>query len=99
MGAFVASFVKRDRAIGDFQAERCPDGSVDERNLAAMGAHEFVGAHEARPGASGPRRSLERLKQRRPRLLRDAWPGIRNLAHRTGGLAPAGKPTSRARGA
>src|SRR5712664_14161 len=92
VGAFVASFVKRDWAIGDFQAERCPDGSVDERDLAAMGTHEFVGDHEAEPGASGPRRSLERLKQVRPRLIREARAGVRNLDDGDGSLAPSGDP-------
>ena len=98
MGAFVASFVKRDRAIGDFQAERCSDGSVDERNLAAVGAHEFVGDHEAEPGASGPRRSLERLEQVRPCLIREARTGVRNLNDRDSPLAPPGDPDLIARG-
>ena len=92
MGAFVASFVKRDRAIGDFQAERCPDGSVHQRNLASVGAHKFVRDHEAEPGASGPRRSLERLKQMRPCLIREARTGVRNLDDRDGPLAPPGEP-------
>src|SRR5262252_8003722 len=56
MGAFVAAFVERDWAIGDFQAERCPDGSVDQRDLAAVGAHEFVRDHEAKAGAARSRR-------------------------------------------
>src|SRR5262249_4714574 len=33
MGAFVTAFVERDWAIWYFQAERCPDGSVDQRDL------------------------------------------------------------------
>src|SRR5215831_20795690 len=90
--AFAASFIKRDRAIGDFHAECRPDGSIHQDDLAAVGAYEFLRDHEAEPGAAGPRRSLEGLEQMRPRLIGESRAGIRNLDDHNGSLAPPGDP-------
>src|SRR5215471_20089806 len=92
MDAFAASLMERDRAIGDFQAKRRPDGSVHQRNLAAMGAHQLVRDHEAKPGAARPGRSLECLEEMRPRLRREARTGVCDLDDHDRPLAPPGDP-------
>src|ERR1700719_539785 len=88
--AFIASRLKRDRAIGDFQVKHRPDGPIHQDDLAPMGAYELRRDREAEPGAAGPRRSLERLEEMRPRLIRESGTGIRNLDDHDRPLAPPG---------
>src|SRR5215472_6963925 len=90
--ALASSLVERDRAIGYFQAERRPDGSVHQDDLTPMGTYELRCDREAKPGATGPGRSLERLEQMGSRLVRKPRTGIRDFDDHNGPLASSADP-------
>src|ERR1051325_6449859 len=78
-----------DRAVGNGDAEGRPDGALDEPDLAAVRAHQLGrdGAPQPRTARAG--RARERLEQMGARLGGHARPGVRDLDHHYGALAPA----------
>ena len=56
---------KIDGAVGNGEPQRRADRAFDQADVAAMGAHELGGDGEAKPGAAGAGRALERLEQMR----------------------------------
>src|SRR5262249_26865239 len=85
-----AAGLQLDRAVRDGQAEGRADRALDQADLAAMGAHQLGRDGEAKPGAAGAGRALERLEQMRARRLGNARAGVRHLDLDHGALAPSG---------
>ena len=54
------------RPIGNGEPERRPDGALDQRDIAAVGADQLARNHEAQARAAAARRALERLEPHEP---------------------------------
>src|SRR5215468_1805436 len=89
-GALVPSRPQLDCAIGNGDPEGCPDGTLNEPDLAAMSAHKLGCDRKPKAGATGAVGALERLEQMRARLRREAGAGVGDLDHHHGALASPG---------
>src|SRR5271154_1493478 len=88
--ALVADGEQLHRPVRDHDPERGPDGALDQRDGAAMGADELGGDGKPKPAAAGAAGALERLEQMIARLLRNAGAGVGYFHDRDRALAPPG---------
>src|SRR5215510_11927476 len=75
-GALVPPGPQLDGAVRNGHPEGRPDGALDQPDLAAMSAHQLGRDRQAKAGAAGAVRALERLEQMRARLRGKAGTGV-----------------------